>query len=181
LLDRTWERDNAVHKFGNLTLLTHSLNSTVSNGPYSVKMPAIKSHSSLYLNRDLNDFETWDENSIKERGVSLFAIAKTIWGAPQHVETPSVEVDSDFSQLGQVGLPSEGTNCTFKYRGKLFEGIIEAGKLKVAGFDRRFGSFSAASGTVTATSRNGWRDWMIQLHDNSWILADDWRQDQIKA
>jgi hypothetical protein len=47
-------RSAAVNKLGNLTLLTQALNSSVSNGPYSVKMPAVRSNSSLALNRDLN-------------------------------------------------------------------------------------------------------------------------------
>ena len=81
---RLAERDAAVNRLGNLTLLTQSLNTTVSNGPFSVKMPAVRSHSSLALNRDLNELQTWDEDMIKVRGAALFEIAKQIWMEPSH-------------------------------------------------------------------------------------------------
>jgi len=32
-------RQSAINVLGNLTLITQALNSTVSNGPFSVKMP----------------------------------------------------------------------------------------------------------------------------------------------
>lgn len=53
-LAREVEREQAINKLGNLTLLTHSLNATVSNGPFSVKMPAVRAHASLTLNRELS-------------------------------------------------------------------------------------------------------------------------------
>ena len=75
-------RDAAVDKLGNLTLLTSSLNSVISNGPFSVKMPAIRAHSSLALNRELDAVDKWDETQIAERGASLFNLAREIWGRP---------------------------------------------------------------------------------------------------
>ncbi|MER8467696.1 HNH endonuclease family protein [Mesorhizobium sp. M1396] len=62
-MTRQAERDSVVHRLGNLTLLTGALNSAVSNGLYSVKMPAVRSHSSLALNRDLNQFDSWEPDS----------------------------------------------------------------------------------------------------------------------
>lgn len=77
------DRDREVNRLGNLTLLTQSLNTTVSNGPFSVKMPAVRSHSSLALNRELNGLDAWDEEAIKKRGAALFEVAKQIWLSPQ--------------------------------------------------------------------------------------------------
>ena len=85
-LSKQMEREKVVNKLGNLTLLTGPLNSSVSNGPYSVKMPAVRSHSSLALNRDLNRYDEWDEGTITERGASLFQIARHIWQAPERME-----------------------------------------------------------------------------------------------
>ena len=79
-------RDAAIHKLGNLTLLTQGLNSSVSNGPFSVKMPAVRAQSALVLNRELHDFDEWDEQSIHARGAALFETARTIWPGPP---TPS--------------------------------------------------------------------------------------------
>lgn len=72
--------------------------------------------------------------------------------------------------------PPEGTECQFKYRGNTYYGEIKKKKLVVDGHGT-YGSFSSASGEVTGTSRNGWRDWEIKLpeHEN-WIIADDWRR-----
>lgn len=85
-LAKQTERSVAVNKLGNLTLLTGPLNSSVSNGPYSVKIPAVRSHSSLALNRELNDFDEWDEMSISDRGRSLFKYACQIWKGPDRPE-----------------------------------------------------------------------------------------------
>lgn len=81
-LARQAERDASVNKLGNLTLLTGPLNSSISNGPFSVKMPAVKSHSSLAINRELNQFDEWNELTIRERGLALFDSACQIWEGP---------------------------------------------------------------------------------------------------
>ncbi|MBB3873288.1 DUF262 domain-containing protein [Brevundimonas mediterranea] len=79
---RQLERDQAVNKLGNLTLLTQSLNSTVSNGPFALKMPAVRAHASLALNRELHSYDHWDETSILHRGEAMFEIAKQVWRGP---------------------------------------------------------------------------------------------------
>lgn len=82
-LEREMERDQAINKLGNLTLLTHALNSKVSNGPFSIKMPAVRAHASLALNRELNTFDGhWDEETILKRGQALFEVARKIWRGP---------------------------------------------------------------------------------------------------
>ena len=82
MLSATMRRNAAVQTIGNLTLLTQALNSTVSNGPFSIKMPAVRAHASLALNRELNEFENWNEDTIAQRAASLFEVAKRIWVAP---------------------------------------------------------------------------------------------------
>lgn len=79
---RQLKRHGVVNKLGNLTLLTQSLNTSVSNGPFSVKMPAVRSHSSLALNRELNNYDVWDEDAIAARGLGLFNVARHIWTSP---------------------------------------------------------------------------------------------------
>lgn len=81
-LAREVEREQSINKLGNLTLLTHSLNATVSNGPFSVKMPAVRAHASLALNRDLNAFDHWDEDAILQRGQAMFDVARKVWRGP---------------------------------------------------------------------------------------------------
>jgi len=81
-ITRDAKRAQAINKLGNLTLLTHSLNATVSNGPFSLKMPAVRENASLALNRELNAFDYWDEQTILDRSKALFGIAQNIWRGP---------------------------------------------------------------------------------------------------
>lgn len=173
---RQMEREGAINKLGNLTLLTGSLNSSVSNGPYSVKMPAVRSHSSLALNRELNGYDEWNEERIAERGTALFKTALEVWQAPDRQVgiTPISPAWADIAAQ-KSGLPDNGIACRFAYFGKSYVGRIEGKTLVIDGVERRFNSFSAASRAVTETNRNGWKDWHIQ-ENGIWILADEWRK-----
>ena len=72
-----------IHSFGNLTLLTYKLNPSVSNGDWATKKSAIRKHSILMLNKQLDDYSVWDEKQIEARGKELFRLAKKIWPAPK--------------------------------------------------------------------------------------------------
>lgn len=176
-LAKQTERDVAVNKIGNLTLLTGSLNSSVSNGPYSVKMPAVKSHSSLAINRELNKFDEWNETTIWERGRSLFSFARQIWKGPDR-EMGLSPASSNWSELikTSIKLPPDGTAVRFTYLGKVYTGSVIGSGLHVDGIDGGFSSFSAASGAITKTSRNGWHDWYLFDKHGTWKLANEWRQ-----
>jgi hypothetical protein len=77
------ERDELVNTIGNLTLLTKSLNPSVSNGPWTKKRTEILKHSALNLNRGLP--ESWDEGTIRDRTETLFKAATKLWPRPQVV------------------------------------------------------------------------------------------------
>ena len=75
--------------------------------------------------------------------------------------------------------PPEGTKAKFEYLGQEHMGEIRDGKLLLSGSrdGATYKSFSAASCDITGTSRNGWRDWQLNLPgDDTWILADEWRR-----
>jgi hypothetical protein len=76
------ERDRARDRIGNLTLVTGSLNSPMSNGAWSDKRKAIAEHSNLRLNAGLPELETWDENAIEMRARDLAAVARRVWPRP---------------------------------------------------------------------------------------------------
>jgi hypothetical protein len=76
------ERDSLLHTFGNLTLLTQPLNSSISNGSWEGKRPEIWRRSALEINRILQDKQTWDTKAINERANILFDEAKDIWPYP---------------------------------------------------------------------------------------------------
>ena len=72
-------RQIVVDTFGNLTLLTHSLNASVSNGPFPEKRTAIIEQSALSLNRFFQNLDHWDNDTIVERGELLFKDALKVW------------------------------------------------------------------------------------------------------
>lgn len=85
-LGRIVRRNRMKETFGNLTLLTSPLNTTVSNSPFEKKRDALRKHSLLVLNREVVAHEVWDEEAILERGKQLFSIARTLWPAPSFEE-----------------------------------------------------------------------------------------------
>lgn len=79
------QREQIMHTFGNLTLLSQALNITVSNGPFAQKCPAITANSSLRLNAYFQHFldgKPWTEDAIEERGRELFQVARLVWPRP---------------------------------------------------------------------------------------------------
>jgi hypothetical protein len=164
-------REQCINKLGNLTLVTSPLNSTMSNGPFSAKLPALRAHASLALNRELSDFDHWDEECVMMRGTTLLDIARKLWISPLAIETAFPE----FGRLGENGnFPTEGTVCQFHYAGETFAGLIKNRKMEIQGIEAPQTSFSAASWAVTETNRNGWNDWELKGRDG-WVLADVWR------
>lgn len=75
-------RQRLKETFGNLTLLTQPLNSSVSNGPFADKRDALEKHSLLVLNRDIIEEDSWSEDHITARGENLFSLAKDLWRMP---------------------------------------------------------------------------------------------------
>ena len=78
----TKQRNAALHTFGNLTILTKSLNTSVSNSSWSKKKHPLLQASLLPLNQQLHDVERWNEEVIEERSKKLFKRAVKIWPGP---------------------------------------------------------------------------------------------------
>jgi len=79
----TRARNRSLQTFGNLTVLTQPLNSSVSNSAWSKKRPEIMNASLLPINQQLHQAETWDEDAISKRGDDLLKRAMAIWPRPQ--------------------------------------------------------------------------------------------------
>lgn len=77
-------RDTLKHSIGNLTLVTYKLNPALSNAPWANKRAALSEHTVLFLNKGLvNRYpDGWDEDTIRERGKALAALAVQVWPAP---------------------------------------------------------------------------------------------------
>lgn len=76
------ERERAVSRIGNLTLVHYGVNRSLQNHAYDRKRQALFEHSNLRLNRVLMTRQYWDEAAIAKRGGELFEIARLIWAGP---------------------------------------------------------------------------------------------------
>lgn len=81
--EATRRRNALIQTFGNLTILTQPLNSSVSNSAWKDKKPALLSASLLPLNQQLHAVECWDETAIEKRSRELFERAIMIWPGPK--------------------------------------------------------------------------------------------------
>lgn len=71
-------RQQLINTFGNLTLVTIPLNSSLSNGPWENKREQL-ANSLLALNRDISKKENWDEGTIVKRASTLAEHINKIW------------------------------------------------------------------------------------------------------
>lgn len=79
------ERKRLLHSIGNLTLVTSSFNSALSNEAFAVKRPEIVTTSLLMLNTYFQQFvdqDIWDEAKIIDRAAAIFPLAKSVWARP---------------------------------------------------------------------------------------------------
>lgn len=75
-------RNSLVQTMGNLTLLTQTLNSSVSNSDWSSKREEMLNASLLAINQQLRAFEEWSEAHIRKRGETLFKQGIALWPRP---------------------------------------------------------------------------------------------------
>ncbi|RCW45884.1 uncharacterized protein DUF1524 [Halopolyspora algeriensis] len=77
------ERSARLHRLGNLTIVAQSLNSALSNAPWTKKRSELNRHSVLLLNSRLAERDTWDEQAIDEHGEWLARRLTEIWPGPE--------------------------------------------------------------------------------------------------
>lgn len=81
------ERNQKIHALGNLTLITGSLNPSLSNASWDQKRPELCKYSKLNLNRYFHppkegapdSLNEWGDTAIDTRGQHLFQTASSIW------------------------------------------------------------------------------------------------------
>ncbi len=97
-------RAEHVHRLGNLTLLTTSLNSKVSNGPWASKREALQQHDTLLLNsRLLSTYgDGWDEQGIESRADAMIDALLEVWPVPDGHE--GVVVDPHEKSAGWIQI-----------------------------------------------------------------------------
>lgn len=169
-LDAEIERVAHVHCLGNLTLLTTSLNSKVSNSGWALKRSALDRHNTLLLNSrlldQLGDGE-WEERAIDSRTNHLLDVLLRIWPVPeghlgQVVDSRDKSQDwVEVKDLVAAGLLPAGTKLTPRLgTWATREALVrEDGMLDVDG--HLFGSPSGAGRHVKGTVTNGWTFWRL--------------------
>ncbi len=80
--EKIQDRNELIHDFGNLTLLTQPLNSAVSNGPAKDKLIEISKQSSLLINNYFQNKYSWSEDDVLSRSELLFEVVVKIWQKP---------------------------------------------------------------------------------------------------
>ncbi|WP_299442121.1 DUF262 domain-containing protein [uncultured Phycicoccus sp.] len=172
-------RSEHVHRLGNLTLLTTSLNSTVSNGPWdgeSGKRAHISAHDALLVNRPFDRQDTWDEAAIDARTGWLTDRLLEVWPVPdghlgeikdaQARDNTWVEV----KHLLAAGLLAPGTILRARpgQWGAVEAVVLADGQLQIG--DRVFSTPSSAGQYAkSGKTTNGWRFWRV---DDNQSLAD---------
>lgn len=165
------ERDQIVQRLGNLTLVTQSLNSTVSNGTWATKSAHFRKVNDVLITNDalaLSNDGVWDEGRIAERTDAMIEQIMAVWPAPAgHVglaapaqAAPSTTVD--LAQLVSSGWIEPATRIVSTLQG--YEGreadIAQDGRVFLDGV-----AYSTPSGAARALTNggsiNGWWYWSI--------------------
>jgi len=167
------EREALIHTLGNLTLLTSSLNSKVSNGPWigkSGKRKALEAHDVLFLNRRFaeSSCENWTDASIRQRTDELAKTIVEIWPVPDGHRSPQGAQQThyshrvDLSDLISAGWLQPGT--VLHPRQKKFAEttatLLSDGSLDVGG--KIYSSPSDAAGAIVGSVRNGWWFFLVE-------------------
>lgn len=84
LLGEIARRNRLLHTIGNLTLHTQPLGSSMGNGTFVEKQAALREHGLFQLTKGFtaSSVVKWDEESIRDRGLNLFDLARQIWRRP---------------------------------------------------------------------------------------------------
>ncbi|MCR1981436.1 DUF262 domain-containing protein [Cellulosimicrobium cellulans] len=183
LLPRTWQstwpvptpeeaeaRQSRVHRLGNLTLLTRSLNSKVSNGPWATKRAALLNHNTITLTGRVvsrTADQNWDEGLIDARTAELIDALLQVWPVPEghhgKVVDPQTKAGDwvELKHLLHAGLLAAGdklfaTHRDFKGR----EATLTAdAAIELDG--RRYTTPSAAGHALRKKATNGWYFWAV--------------------
>lgn len=166
-------RDDLVHTIGNLVLLTQSLNSKVSNGPWegaNGKREAFRASATLLTTQEIvnKESEEWTASDVHQRTERLSKEILEIWPIPA-------------GHKGEIAGNREKTLFSVKVADLINAGLIEPGEViraRVAAHygheaqvsedggifvdGNRYETLSAAAKAVTGSaSEPGWWFWLV--------------------
>ncbi|GAA3294919.1 DUF262 domain-containing protein [Arthrobacter citreus] len=168
--EATEERQARVHRLGNLTLLTNSLNSKISNGPWPVKRAALLQHNTITLTGRVvgkTEHHDWDEELIDDRTAELIDAVLDVWPVPEghygKVVDPQTKASDwvELKHLIEAGLLRGGDTLSATHRD--FKGkkavLMPDGAIELGG--KRYMSPSAAGKALRKKATNGWYFWAV--------------------
>ena len=166
------DRAAHVHRLGNLTLLTESLNSSVSNGRWlgsNGKREKLGKFDVLLMNREIRESSTdgWDEGKVDQRTEAMVEMLAAIWPVPPGHQGVATDVGRRDDQTVEVkhlvarGLLPAGTVLSARPGswGSVTAVVGGDGSLEVAGTS--YPSPSAAGTAVRKGATNGWSFWRL--------------------
>ena len=116
------DRQAHVHRLGNLTLLTTSLNSKVSNGPWLAKRKAFLQHSTINMTGRLverTESVPWSEELIDARTEEMIDAILRIWPVPTGHTGEVVDPQAKTGDWGaQTPARSQAAVCWRSDRGR---------------------------------------------------------------
>lgn len=169
-LEAEEERQERVHRLGNLTLLTNSLNSKISNGPWRSKRAALLQHNTITLTGrvvGMTENLEWDEKLIDQRTAELIDELLKVWPVPEGHEGRVIDPQTkagdwvELKHLIEAGLLAGGDELSATHRD------FTSSKAKVTAdgaieFDgKKYYSPSAAGYALRQKATNGWYFWAV--------------------
>ena len=164
------ERDDRVQLLGNLTLVTKSLNSSLSNDAWDKKKSTLAERDIGFMNKKIIAAHTseWVDADVDARVQDLKKIVLELWPVPsghkvqrQVGRTAQAKrevtlvnlLEADLIKVGQVLYPKRG-----KYAGR--NGVInDSGEIEID--DKSFYSPSGAAVYLTNRPTAGWGFWLV--------------------
>ncbi|PVW05513.1 hypothetical protein DEA06_05270 [Microbacterium sp. Gd 4-13] len=169
--DQAEDRQAHVHRLGNLTLLTRSLNSKVSNSAWLSKRSALQDHNTITLTGRVikrTETEPWGETLIDERTSELIETLLRVWPVPEghhgKVVDPQTKAGDwvEIKHLIEAGIVAAGDSIVATHRD--FKGreatLTAEGAILLDG--RRYASPSAAGAALRQSPTNGWYFWAVR-------------------
>lgn len=185
------ERDRSIHTLGNLTLLTHKLNSKQSNAAWlgkDGKREGLEAHDVLFLNRDLlkKARDKWTDDAIHTRTGELAEAILQIWPVPPGHKSgfspdrkPRLRKKVHLSDLINAGVLTPGMMlfpARKKHSGKVAT-LLPDGQVEVDGV--AYASPSDAAKAVAGKRTGGW--WFFLTDQASRTSLRKIRRDYVNA
>ena len=167
------DRSAHLHRLGNLTLLTASLNASVSNGPWlgaTGKWAKLEEHDVFLMNRAVRKVseDGWDEARIDRRTEDMIDGLIATWPVPAgHTGEVVDPVTVDASWVGIEHLVAAGhlkAGQTLHAMPSAFRGhqcVVQQDGVLLMG-DQTFASPSAAGHHLRQKATNGWYFWGLE-------------------